>query len=339
VETLEHLQKEDKEKRICSSGRITCRPMKARGSALYVVVVVALIMSILCFSIILAAYYYKLQIQVKQRRDDLTENLYSGIALLCRDSTGDYRTPTKIDLFDTGRDSVSLNRFPFGIYDVGVVKAFRQRDTLMRAITIGMTTDTGLYAVSIIDENRPLSLTGHTSIKGACRLPAAGLREAFVNNQGYLGAKPYIQGSVKNSMPVLPALRGSRLSVLEAFLTDTAKVKTVLPKDSLSRPFEQQTYVIRAGKQSLTLERIKLSGNIILLSDTIVTIDSSARLQDVVIAASSIVVRAGFKGKLPAICARFFGHRQRLCFSISKRNRRRFRQKRKKQQGPAPGFE
>ena len=104
-----------------------------KASALYLVIVIALVIGLVCSSLVAVAYFYRAEYQKKFRQDKLSHNLLSGINLLLTSSDSSYLKPTTVNLFDTEADSIVLQRQPWGIFDVGIIKSFIQHDTIYKA--------------------------------------------------------------------------------------------------------------------------------------------------------------------------------------------------------------
>jgi hypothetical protein len=266
-----------------------------KASALYIAIIVALVIGILCSALIATAYFYKAQYQLKFRYDRLQNNIGSGIHILLRHSDSAYRTPQTLALFRDGTDSVSLQKYPWGVFDIGIVKAFIQRDTLYRVFSIASSLDSARWAaLYLIDEDRPLSLSGKTTLRGDARLPKAGVKTAYVDNLSYSGDPQLVQGHIRDSERQLPALLQARLTLLgRLFRQPLTEDRGLLNSPAADRSFRLPTAVTRISN---TLHHIRLSGNIILYSDTTLVIDSTASLHNVIVVAKAIHINSGFHG-------------------------------------------
>ncbi|MFA6083770.1 hypothetical protein [Mucilaginibacter sp.] len=270
-----------------------------KGSALYMVIVIALIIGIICSALVMVAYVYQAQYQKASRYSRLHDNLESAIALVRADSGRRYSQERKMDLFGQGQDSVMLQRYDWGLFDIGVVRAFRQSDTLLRLLEIGAGVDSARWcAIYLSDQDRPLSVSGQTSITGNAYLPKSGIRAAYVDNQSYQGSKQMVSGHQYDSRKELPSPQKDRLSLLRGLLSGG------LPDDSLLREnreinndFSQPVRYLNFKKVPHTLRDIRLSGRVIVVSDTTLSIDSTAQLEEVILIAKTIKVGSGFKGR------------------------------------------
>jgi hypothetical protein len=268
-----------------------------KASALYMVIIIALVIGVLCSAVIVAGYYYRSVYQQNFRYDQLKSNIQSGINLLLTNSD-EYTTEKKISLFGNDNDSLILKQNNWGAFDVATARAFIQTDTINRAFLIANGIDSTKWAaLYLIDEDRSLSVSGNTHIRGAAYLPKAGIREAYVNNQAYTGDKRIVIGAKKTSEKKLPPLSDQRIQSIEKLLkAPRGNNNSLFKKDSVIISFLKPTYTVDFKKNAITLSDISLKGNIILYSDTTLTIDSTAKLDNVIIFARGIMVKSGFKG-------------------------------------------
>jgi len=267
-----------------------------KASALYIVIVISLVIGILCSSLIVTAYYYRAEYQKKFRYDQLKNNLSSGINILLAGADSSYTNEKTFSLFDRENDSVSLQRITWGIYDIGVAKAFIQQDTLYKTFTIASKIDSTKWsALYLVDEDRPVSVSGTTMIRGDAYLPKTGIQQAYVNNTAYKGDKRLVIGKKMVSDKYLPSLDTSRLRGLSQYFT--AKGDSVFTQDSVQHSFLLPVKVLDFKKEAQIISDVKLKGNIVLHSDTTITIDSTAKMDGILVFARVIVVNDGFRGK------------------------------------------
>jgi hypothetical protein len=269
-----------------------------KASALYIVIVIALVIGLICSSLIVVAYYYKAEYQKKFRYSRLESNLQSGINILLAGQDTSFIKENTFSLFGGDADSIFLKKINWGVYDIGVVKAIIQRDTLYKTFSIASTIDSTKWAaIYLVDEDRPFSLSGKTSIIGDVYIPKAGVQEAYIDNKAYTGDKRLIIGKKHTSAQTLPILNNDRLiSMQRSFNKDSTLMRTLPKIDSLQQSFLLTTQIFNFKKEIQTLSNIRLKGNIILRSDTSIIIDSTAELHDILIFAKSITVKSGFHG-------------------------------------------
>jgi|GEM_PF-323265 len=268
------------------------------GTALFIVVSLSLVIAILCSSIILTAYYFKLQYQKSERWNLLERNLHSGLALLLSEK-GDKDSLSVGTLPGTEDDSVRLERYSWGLWRIGLCRSFIQKDTLLAAISIAPSMDSlKTLTLYLADEDRPVSVCGNTFIRGNASVPVAGVQEAYIDNRAYTGDKRYILGKKQKSDRHLPPIDTLRLEAWKSYVQNLKTTDTTLHRgDSLNVSFFKPLRVIRLGKKALSLSQVYLSGHVLLLSDTILKIDSTCHLENVIVMAKDLRLQHGFRGK------------------------------------------
>lgn len=263
------------------------------------VIVITLIIGVICSALIVAAYLYKSQYQAKFRTDQLQNNLNSGIAILLssRDSIY-YKEGRTFSLFNGDADSINLKKTSWGTFDVCSARAFITRDTLYKVFSLANSIDSAKWgALYLIDEDRPVSVSGNTLIRGNVYIPKAGIRTAYVDNQAYTGDQQIVKGKTFDSERKLPPLSAARLEQLKKRLSLSPPVND-LPAgmDNITQSFLKPTLAFSFGKKAKTISHVTLNGNIILYSDTTLVIDSNTRLNNVLVFAKGILVKSGFRG-------------------------------------------
>lgn len=279
---------------------------KIKAGALLSVLTISLIIALLLgFMLLLLLYNRKdtSSFLVKQR---LERNLQSGTLLLLADpyqaETGEEK---KIDLFNEEQDSISTKRYPWGIYEVGIIKSFQQRDTLSKAFIIGkQMNQEKAYALYLKDDERPLSLSGSTMIRGMAYLPPAGVRKAYIEDKAY-EADSTIYGAVKVSEKSLPALNQEVLNYLEhLFYEELTAEKDSLSdfhsiKEAVSHSFYESPSIF-TSEDSISLENIHLKGAILIVSKKAIYIPPSAHLKQTILVAPTIHIADEVQGDFQA---------------------------------------
>lgn len=269
-----------------------------KASALYMVIVMALVIAVLCSSLIVVAYFYRIQYQQKFRYDQLQNNLGSAVNIILGSEQQTLENEKTFSLFGGDHDSVTVKKTAWGIYDIGVAKAFIQRDTLYKSFSVARMIDSTKWAaLYLIDEDRPLSVSGKTLIKGNAFIPKSGIREAYIDGKSYEGDKRIVIGQKHNSAKELPSLDDQILQKISAQLIGAPTTDSLLLRQAtVSNSFFKPTRTVNLKKTVTTLSNISLTGNIILHSDTLLIIDSTVHLHNVLIFAKAISIKSGFHG-------------------------------------------
>lgn len=264
-----------------------------KASTLYIVVIISLLIAMISASLLTIAFYYRLEVQKKTRLDNLLHNENSGREILLSEGFSDYDKEVVMDLFADQKDSLVLRKELWGVYELGMVKAFELKDTLKRSFLIGnVFLDSNVLYLA--DEDRPLSLSGKTQLVGDGELPKSGLKQSYVDGKPYEG-KELIKGKITESNRNVPPLDEKLIQQLE----QNFKPEKGLPfnvRDSMVNSFFNTVQLYQLELNQPVIEDTKLRGKIILVSDTVITIAATTVLEDVQIYAPAIIVASGFKG-------------------------------------------
>ena len=264
-----------------------------KASALYLVVVIALVIAVFCASLITVAAFYRHEHQKSMRYAKLSVNLESGRALLLSSNYQLYDQDDRLDLFEEENDSVLLRKEHWGLYDLGTVSAFSQKDTLRQSFLLGLDASRDESVIYLADEDRPLSVSGRTQIVGAADLPKAGIKQAYVDGRPYEG-KELVKGAIRESGRSLPELNKTLILQLREALQDSSESDPV-SADSVSHSFFLYVKKVRIPRRN-PIVGDSYSGEIMLLCDTVLTIKKDARLSNVLVFAPGIVIEKGFRG-------------------------------------------
>ncbi|PTT01386.1 hypothetical protein DBR11_07500 [Pedobacter sp. HMWF019] len=264
-----------------------------KAAALYIVIIISLLIAILTGSLLTIAFYYRMEMQKEMRKARLSRNLDSGTAILLSVDQRISGQKELRDLYGDQKDSVSLSKAMWGIYEINTVKAFELQDTLKKTFLSGISFQDP-SAIYLADEDRPLSVSGKTQIIGDGDLPKAGLKQAYVDGKGYEG-KELITGKVNDSSRNLPALNENTVhSIVDNFKSKDGKPLPDL--DSIGNSFFNERVIYHLNAKQSNLGAIKLTGKIQIYCDSILNISSQTILEDVQIYAPAIRVEDGFKG-------------------------------------------
>jgi hypothetical protein len=281
---------------------------KLAGNSLVFTIVISLVLSLLCLLFILVAYHNRNE-QIKNNIEDkLGYNLQSATNIVLADSTLITQSIfQRFDLFEKGNDSVMINRRPWGILQMAEITAFQDR--FKKGLVFLYASNLPDYmngAIYLADHQRPLSLVGKTKIIGDIYTSKAGVKAGYIDQRGFEN-KNLLEGNIKISGDSLPGLRkGAReyMNSLFALSSDsvagyTSLVDDFIERDSLIQFFGDTTliYILRGRS---VIESKKLSGNIIIVSDSALEIRNTALLENIVLVAPIIKFDSGFNGHVQA---------------------------------------
>lgn len=239
-----------------------------RSSALYLSVVISLLIVLVCGAVLMAGFMYRMQNKAEERSVRLKQNIASGMALVF---SADFPSDTSMleSLFEGTGDSVRLSRQNWGLYEMGSVEAWINTDTLSRNFLIAGLPEDSSKVFFLSDEDRPISISGSSLIKGTAFLPKAGIKAAYVEGKAY-NDKTLVYGSVRDSERKLPALSQKHLERLQRLL------------------LEAESGVF---------------GGLELLADSAVQINADFKSRNALIVARSVNIADDFKGQLQVIAS------------------------------------
>lgn len=272
-------------------------------------IVIALILAILCSSLILAGYYNKYNIINAAVNRKLVRNEESVINLLLSDTTIHCNsTEEKMDLFGQDEDSVIVRRGTWGLFQFASVFSFQTRFKREKSFFYGTAVpgfmDACLY---LADHQKPVSLIGNTKLKGNAYLSKAGIKPGYIDQRGF-NFSSLIEGKIKNSYSDLPAINQNMFACLLPLLSQaksTSESKgdiNVDEGDSIIQHFRDTAlYIFRPEK--IILRDISLKGQIIISSTDLIEVSASANLEDVILVAPRIRFHSQFEGTVQAIAS------------------------------------
>jgi hypothetical protein len=271
-----------------------------RGSSLYTVVVLSLVIGLATTALMSVAFFYRSENAKNFLLEKLERNAHSGMALILGGGDSlDFGLEQRFDLFGQETDSVLIKKDHWGLFEYGIAKAFSGQRSSIRAVLFGYKKGNDDAALFLADQSRPLSLCGNTFIKGMCYLPKAGVKRAFIEGESYTGGE-LVNGSIQTSGNNLPELNKADkerlISVFKSGITGNTDTVDVA-SDTLKRSFQEGTLILNSDS---LLRNKCYSGNIILFSKKVIVVDPSCSLNDVLIFASSVIIKDGFKGSLQA---------------------------------------
>ncbi len=266
--------------------------------ALIYAVVVSLLIAIVSSLLVSLSYLFRVQ-QIDQFSiQQSIRNINSGITLLLEDENETYNWKVQ-SLFSDGQDQVVIRRVNWGLFDVGLVRSMTTTsmgvDTLEKSFMIGVASENlPAYALYMKDLNSPLKVAGSTKIHGNCYLPKGKYEKGHINAKGASHSKP-IEGKIFTAEKFPPKVIDNRIKALVDNFSKKAS-DTKLP-NYINHSFTKETLFFFGG--ILELNKQKIKGNVIIVADKI-KINSTAKLEHVMLFANEIEISDKFEGNLQA---------------------------------------
>lgn len=277
---------------------------RLKGGTLLYVLALMLIIGIMSSALISKAYLNTMEMQGYADMNRMQLNAVSGLRLLMADKEMAAKAPLRMDLYDTGADSVSLERKHWGALDLGISKAFTRDKAVMKIAALGFAPGEDETALMVTENDRPLSVCGDTRLKGKCFLPKLGTRPAYIEGRSFSGKRP-VEGLVIPAPKQVPPADQELMRKIGERLQGRGYEQDSLLEDlpgDLSASFSAATVCYRAPS-SVLLNDYYLQGNIIVYSPVKIRVRNNCRLNDVVLYAPKIEIDSGFTGSLQAFAS------------------------------------
>ncbi|KFF11995.1 hypothetical protein [Flavobacterium hydatis] len=281
--------------------------LKLKSGALQFTVFVAVLIALLLGALLLYAYTF---IYMKEQSKGAIENIQlsnSGINYLLKQQ--ELNTDTiAIDVIKKENQIVKVNLSQWGLFEKAtVVTQFRKKKFTKTAI-IGSTINAKESPTLILQETQtPLAVVGNTAIRGNIFLPKQGVKSGYIAGNSYYGSQ-LTYGIVKNSPPKLPALKKSSIDAIIFYLNE---YKPTAAEDYINLGINRNsTNSFKTHSKSnyskgpIFLDNLKLTGNIIIKSDTLIKISKATLLKDIIIIAPIIEIEDGTIGSFQAIASK-----------------------------------
>lgn len=274
---------------------------KLKGGALYIALIICIVISIILSVFILIAHFNQRQIITKISSEQLSWNLRSGFQLAQSDHFSVIQNNRwfKHALTD---DSLKIKVLQWGAFQLIEAQTKNSHQLLSEAGLYGASPsqDTALF---MEDSGRPINLAGSVQFKANVYFPATGYKTAYIEGASAV-IDPSIHHFVKRSGGSVPSLKKILVDNLvqqirnpEAFTDSLGS----LDQSIIYQGFSAKTLLIRSG--NLNLSGYKLSHNIKLVANGEIVIDSTTRLDNVLLIAAKVRFKKGSKGVVQVIAS------------------------------------
>lgn len=196
-------------------------------------------------------------------------------------------------------DSIRVRRSSWGAYWLICAETKNRHEGLTQSgiYGVGITADTALM---LVDNSRPLGLSGRVVFKANCYLSTAGIRPAYIEGLSYSGNaqnNTFIRKALA-SIPELNATLVKGMKAQQSLSPVTDSLSAGLP-EQFNQSFSKKTVVVECNGSYLTKKNWR--NNLKLVSASALVIDSTCHLDNVVIVAPKVKFLKGFKGRVHVI--------------------------------------
>jgi cytoskeletal protein CcmA (bactofilin family) len=258
------------------------------GSLLYAIFL-SVITSLICLMLIGLQGINTRNFHRVDQNSRLTDLVHSGIAQI-RTSLPDYSQE-----LITEHGSAQAKKRLWGHYEVLSSRSQNEFQTKSISYLAGYEYPDTNLALYQPNENNDLRLGGAAFIKGNARISSKGLNQASIS--GYPNTSSFIhEGKELIANPSLPGFPYSVSEYWSGYMNGHLKAFDSLIKPPIAakykHPFWKKTAVLRSTDQ-LNLSGVDWQGNLIIISEQSIVIDSTCRLNNVVLIAPEITVLTG----------------------------------------------
>ncbi|MCC9070900.1 hypothetical protein LNQ49_04720 [Flavobacterium sp. F-65] len=280
--------------------------LKLKSGALQFTVFIAVLIALLISGLLLYAYTF---IYMKEQSKGAIENIQLsniGIDYLLEQS--ELTTDTiPISLVKKENQTIKVNLSQWGLFEKATsISQFRKKKFTKVAI-IGAAINAKESPTLFLQETQtPLAVVGNTILRGNIYLPKQGVRSGYIAGNSYYGSQ-FVYGDIKNSTTQLPTLKKSSTAAILFYLneykpTNANDYINLNSTRNSANSFKKHTKSI-FQKGPIFLDAIKLTGNIIIKSDTLIKITKTALLKDIILVAPIIEIEDGTIGSFQAIAS------------------------------------
>lgn len=270
-----------------------------RSASLYISLMISLLIVIVCATLLSISYVHRLFYLGIERKERLTQNFTAAITLLLNEA---FKSDTsfKLSLYEGLNDTVYLQKDHWGIYELAIISSRIGNDSLKKAFLLGFKSRDSLKALFLADEDRPLTITGKSLIRGTAYLPKSGIKVGYVEGRSYEGTT-LVHGLKRTSTSTLKEPEPGLISRIRKFIATSknTSVPIVFPVDTgLSNSFFENSLKYSCDGTSSNLSGKKISGHVIVSSDSVLVVDRSTSLNQVILIAAVVKIADHFKGNL-----------------------------------------
>lgn len=276
--------------------------MKLKAGALQYVLVVSVIIAIIIFAFI-SLIYLQQRMTIKHGfAKETIANAQMGFDYL-RTNEIRYDEETMLDFFENEAAITTITKKHWGIFDIGIVNSKIKNESFQKIGILG-TQKSKRDALYLKENNKSLVLVGKTKIIGNASLPKQGVKSGNIAGTSYYGNQ-LIYGNRKRSTTSLPKIKNIKFvkDFHKNYYNDSLENFELEDGQNLHQSFAENT-LLYEDYNPIRLSNFKLSGNILIVSKTAITITSTAKLEDVILIAPKIYIQSNVKGNFQAIATK-----------------------------------
>lgn len=269
---------------------------KLKSSALQFALFVSVLIALLIFGLLLYIHSSKIFQSNTEFQLNAIENCNQAIQLELNNKEFD-KDSISISISSQLESKETLFNEFWGGFQKNLIQSRVKTKEFKKAAFLGSKYNKLSPCLFLEDTQKPLVVVGNTKIEGLAYLPNQGIKPGTISGNSYYGNQ-LVYGNIQLSNSNLPKLR-------EEFLEYLTKIIKSRPKDFLidsnSNSFKERTkFIYQTGTIVLNQELI---GNIIIKSESSITITENSKLKDVLIIAPKVEIKDNVKGSFNVIAS------------------------------------
>ncbi|WP_299101947.1 hypothetical protein [uncultured Winogradskyella sp.] len=280
--------------------------IKLKAGSLQLVTFIVVIIALLLSSFIILIHVYK---QFRIKTDHAIESVGladRGISHLLQNESRVYDT-ISIQLNTDDYKSVKVHKSYWGTFEKVISKAKIKSLEVEKIALVGAKRGKlNVTALMLVDNNKPMVLVGNTKIEGRALLPKRGVKPGNIAGVSYYNGN-YIYGN-SSTITSFPKIDMDFLSYLTAISTSSIFNNNSIEYINLNaskkhiNSFRKPLKLIYNNSE-IVLSEISIVGQIIIQSESKITVTETAKLTDIILIAPRIVVKNNVVGSFQAFAS------------------------------------
>lgn len=277
---------------------------KVFSGALQLTIFITVIIALLLTGAVLLVYSHLFFIEQSRSGIDTVQLADTGIATLKQQENESIDTLSFALAQVREEQLIQTHLSHWGVFEKAWVGSSHRNKEFIKCALLGTVLASGQRpSVYLCETHKPLAVVGTTRITGDAFLPSLGIKTGSIAGHSYYG-QVLINGAIQSSGEALPELKHDYKRLLRFYLEEFH------PENDRFISLEPTTMVINSFKEkvkgyyspkAVVLDNLTLKGNIIIRSDTRITVKRTASLCDVLLAAPTIIIEEGVRGNFQAL--------------------------------------
>jgi len=276
---------------------------KLRAGALYYVIFLLFLLTVLLTNYILFVHYKNILFVRQVGISQLDSNIESAIELyqVNPEMVSDGSTAS-IDIFKDNPSNVKVSSEFWGVYRlIRFETKYKELSKTKIALFGNAYGSEKPFALYMTDKNRYLSVCGNSVVSGRCYLPKLGFRTSRIEGILFSGTIEKRDDYIFESSAQIPSppdfmINNSKKIIEAEYVGINKQGDYLIGKKELYNSFYDSLLVINAIDSIWKISNVSVSGKVVLHSYSIIELESSLELQNVIVAARKIIVKKGFVG-------------------------------------------